>query len=45
VRDAVHLRSVILDDLTSRQEVSHVETHLIFENVRKPFLEPLGRDD
>jgi DNA-binding Lrp family transcriptional regulator len=45
VRDAVHLRSVILDDLTARSEVSHVETHLIFENIRKPFLEPLGRDD
>ena len=41
VRDMFHLRSVVLDDLTARPEVSHVETHLLFGSERKPFVEPL----
>lgn len=41
VRDMLHLRSVVLDDLTARPEVSHVETHLLFGMVRKPFIEPV----
>jgi DNA-binding Lrp family transcriptional regulator len=34
VRDADHLRSLGLDAFTSRSEVSHIETSLIFEHVR-----------
>lgn len=41
VRDMLHLRSVVLDDLTARPEVSHVETHLLFGTVRKSFIDPL----
>jgi DNA-binding Lrp family transcriptional regulator len=31
VRDAEHLRQLAWDHFTSRQEVGHIETHLIFE--------------
>jgi DNA-binding Lrp family transcriptional regulator len=34
VRDADHLRSLGMDAFTSRPEVSHIETSLIFEHVR-----------
>jgi DNA-binding Lrp family transcriptional regulator len=32
VRDVEHLRDLALDELTSREEVAHVETALIFES-------------
>ncbi|HJM40337.1 MAG TPA: Lrp/AsnC family transcriptional regulator [Planctomycetota bacterium] len=35
VRDSDHLRDVALDSLTSRPEVEHLETSLIFEYQRK----------
>jgi len=35
VRDAEHLRELVLGQLTTRTEVTHLETHLIFEVVRK----------
>lgn len=38
VRDADHLRNLTLDAFTTRAEVSHLETHLVFEHVRKPGL-------
>jgi len=38
VRDAEHLRKVVLGSFTTRPEVAHVETHLVFEHVRKPVL-------
>lgn len=38
-----HLRDLVLDGFTVRPEVAHVETSVIFEHVRKPALEPLGR--
>jgi DNA-binding Lrp family transcriptional regulator len=41
VRDMLHLRGIVLDALTARPEVAHVETHLLFGMVRKPFVEPL----
>jgi DNA-binding Lrp family transcriptional regulator len=41
VRDTEHLRRLVLDELTARPEVEHVETRLIFEYVRKPAVEPL----
>lgn len=41
VRDTEHLRQLVLDQLTEREEVDHVETRLIFEYVRKPAIEPL----
>jgi DNA-binding Lrp family transcriptional regulator len=34
VRDVNHLRNFTLDELTTRKEVMHVETALIFEHVR-----------
>ncbi len=33
VRDVIHLRSVVVDTFTSRYEVAHIETSLIFEFV------------
>jgi DNA-binding Lrp family transcriptional regulator len=41
VPDTERLRALVLDDLTARTEVEHVETRLIFEVVRKPAMEPL----
>lgn len=38
VRDADHLRNLLMDSFTTRAEVSHLETHLIFEYARKPTL-------
>lgn len=35
VRDADHLRSFLLSSLTTRAEVAHLETHLVFEHVQK----------
>jgi DNA-binding Lrp family transcriptional regulator len=41
VRDTEHLRMLVLDEITARAEVEHVETQLIFEHVRKRAIEPL----
>jgi DNA-binding Lrp family transcriptional regulator len=41
VGDTEHLRTLVLDQLTARPEVEHVETRLIFEAVRKGAIEPL----
>jgi DNA-binding Lrp family transcriptional regulator len=41
VRDTAALRDFVLDRLTIRPEVSHLETHLIFAQERKDALEPL----
>ncbi|HEX9080779.1 MAG TPA: Lrp/AsnC family transcriptional regulator [Holophagaceae bacterium] len=38
VRDAHHLRDLALDAFTTRSEVAHIQTSLIFEWVRKPGL-------
>jgi len=38
LRDADHLRNLLMDSFTTRSEVSHLETHLIFEHLRKPGL-------
>jgi DNA-binding Lrp family transcriptional regulator len=38
VRDAEHLREVELSAFTTRKEVEHLETALIFEHQRKPSL-------
>ena len=35
VRDADHLRDLALDQFTTRPEVDHLETSLIFEHIRK----------
>lgn len=43
VRDADHLRNLTLDAFTTRPEVSNLETHLVFEHVRKPELPRLLR--
>lgn len=42
VRDADHLRDLTLDAFTTRAEVAHLETHLIFEHARRPLLPTLG---
>lgn len=36
VRDAQHLRDFALDSLTTRPEVRHIETSLIFSHTRQP---------
>ena len=40
VADVPSLHDFILDALTVRREVAHVETHLIFAQQRKPAVEP-----
>lgn len=40
VADVPSLHDFILDALTVRREVAHVETHLIFDQQRKPAVEP-----
>jgi DNA-binding Lrp family transcriptional regulator len=35
-RDSDHLRDIVLDRFTNRPEISHVETSLVFEYLRKP---------
>jgi len=42
VRDADHLRNLLMDAFTTRSEISHLETHLIFEYARKNALPQLG---
>jgi DNA-binding Lrp family transcriptional regulator len=41
VRDVDHLQAFILDHLTSRRDVAHIKTHLIFAHRRRKVLEPL----
>ena len=36
VHDADHLRDLALDQFTTRKEVDHMETHLVFDHIRKP---------
>lgn len=38
VRDSHHLRGFLLASFTQREEVAHIETHLIFEYRRNPEL-------
>jgi DNA-binding Lrp family transcriptional regulator len=38
VRDADHLRDIALEGFTTRREVAHLETHLLFERISKPEL-------
>jgi DNA-binding Lrp family transcriptional regulator len=42
VRDIDHLRDFILDRLTVRPEIGHVQTHVVYEQRRKRAIEPLG---
>jgi len=44
VRDADHLRDLALDAFTTRPEVAHIETRLIFEHIPIRRL-PLGEED
>jgi DNA-binding Lrp family transcriptional regulator len=41
VPDIEHLRDFILDRLTSRPEIEHVETTILYEQRRKQAIEPL----
>jgi DNA-binding Lrp family transcriptional regulator len=41
VQDTERLRELVLNGLTARPEVQHVETRLIFSGVRKAAIEPL----
>lgn len=42
VRDTDALRDFMLDRLTGRPEVGHVETRVVYEHVQRPVLEPLA---
>ncbi|WP_050726676.1 Lrp/AsnC family transcriptional regulator [Vulgatibacter incomptus] len=46
IRDADHLRDLALDSFTTRAEVSHIQTSLVFEHARSPslpiYLRPKG---
>ena len=44
VRDADHLRELILQEFTSRPEVSHIETGLIFEHVQSIAIPNYGEE-
>ena len=44
VDDTAALRNLVVDGLTARTEVDHVETRLVFEFVRKHAIEPLATD-
>ena len=44
VRDSEHLRALVLDQITARPEVEHVETQLIFSHARKRAIAPLDAD-
>lgn len=41
VADTDGLRDFVLDRLTVRQEVGHVESHVVYEHARRSTLEPL----
>jgi DNA-binding Lrp family transcriptional regulator len=45
VRDVAHLREVVVDTFTSRDDVEHIETSLIFEFVRSAVLPNYQLDD
>ncbi len=45
VANTERLRALVLDELTARDEVEHVETRLIFKVVRKLAIEPLAEGD
>jgi DNA-binding Lrp family transcriptional regulator len=36
VRDTAHLRTLLMSEFTTRSEIAHIETSLIFEHARKP---------
>lgn len=42
VRDSRHLRDFALDAITSRQEVAHLETSLVFEVATNPVMPDFG---
>ena len=44
VRDVAHLRNVVVDTFTSRDDVDHIETSLIFEFVHSPTLPNYQQD-
>jgi DNA-binding Lrp family transcriptional regulator len=41
VRDTAHLYDLLLDSFTTRPEVDRLQTYLIYESVRRPFLPDL----
>lgn len=45
VRDSDHLRDFAMSALTSREEVAHIQTHLIFVFQRNPDLPDYHRED
>lgn len=45
VRDVVHLREVIVREITARDDVAHVETSLIFEYARSAEFPNYARQD
>ena len=45
VRDIDHLRDLTMDHLTTREEVAHIETSLVYVYDHKPVLPDLLQDD
>lgn len=45
VRDVEHMRTVVMDALSSREEVSQIESALIYEHERSPGMPDLLVDD
>jgi hypothetical protein len=43
VPDTSALDAFVIDRLTERPEVAHVDTTVVYEHIRRPVLEPLGR--
>lgn len=44
VRDADHLRDLLLDHFTTRAEVGRLQTHIVFQHHRRPVRPALSRD-
>ncbi|MCO1578700.1 Lrp/AsnC family transcriptional regulator [Crossiella sp. SN42] len=42
VADTTHLQRLVLDSFTTRKEVAQLQTHLVFEHVRKGAVPPAG---
>lgn len=45
VRDVAHLRTLVVDHLTARSDVAHIETSLIFEFAKATVLPNYRQDD
>jgi DNA-binding Lrp family transcriptional regulator len=44
VADAAHLRTFVLDRLSNRKEIAHLQTSLVYEHRSKPVVQPISAD-